>query len=110
MEEGGADIGLFLVDGSTAGLKLRSYQTIDAQLAADIWLDNVSASCITEKGGAILSQTAAAGAVCLSAEAVGLMDVMKDAPLNMLNPQTIWPLYWIVSGDTAPAGGFADGD
>lgn len=82
MEGGGADIGLFLVDGSAEGLKLRSYQTIDAQLAADIWLDKVSASCITEKGGAILSQTAAAGALCLSAEAVGLMDIMKDATIE----------------------------
>jgi alkylation response protein AidB-like acyl-CoA dehydrogenase len=80
--EGNKDIGLFLVDGRAEGLKIRSYQTIDAQLAADIWLENVPAVCISEKASDILSQTAAAGALCLSAEAVGLMDVMKDATIE----------------------------
>jgi len=82
IEGGGDSIGLFLVDSKAEGLKLRPYQTIDAQLAADIWLENVPASCITENGGDVLAQTAAAGALCLSAEAVGLMDVMKDATIE----------------------------
>ena len=77
-----AGIGLFLIDGKAEGLKSRSYQTIDAVLASDIWLENVPASCITRNGADILGQTAAAGALCLSAEAVGLMDVMKDATIE----------------------------
>lgn len=77
-----AGIGLFLIDGKAEGLKSRSYQTIDAVLASDIWLENVPASCITRNGADILGQTAAAGALCLSAEAVGLMDAMKDATIE----------------------------
>ncbi len=71
-------VGLFLVARDSDGMKLRGYKTIDAQNAADIWLDNVSAELIVRDGLPVLEQVGAAAALCIAAEAIGLMDVMMS--------------------------------
>ena len=78
----GSRTALFAVDAEASGLTRRGYPTVDGQQAADIWLEGCPARLIAEDGGPIVEQTAAAGALCVSAEAVGMMETIKETTIE----------------------------
>ncbi|MEM6357092.1 MAG: acyl-CoA dehydrogenase [Pseudomonadota bacterium] len=86
-EEG---IALFLVDADASGLERRAYGTVEGGRAADLMLEATPARPLIgpDKGFAVLEETLARGALALSAEAIGLMDVCKDMTLDYLKGRT----------------------
>ncbi len=91
---GGADdaeqgISLFLVKKDAPGLSLRGYRNIDGGRAAELVLDQVQiddAALLGAEGAghAVLERAVGYGLLALCAEAVGAMDVAKDATLEYL--------------------------
>jgi alkylation response protein AidB-like acyl-CoA dehydrogenase len=82
-------ISLFLVPRSALGLAMRGYATTDGGQAADLVLDRVklarSALVGAEgQGFPILERAIGRGIVALCAEAVGAMDMARDATLDFL--------------------------
>lgn len=82
-------ITLFLVDGSASGLTRRGYGRIDGGRAAELTLDQVRVgpqAVLGEvgQGLAVLELALAWGALALSAEALGAMDVAKQHTLEYL--------------------------
>ena len=77
-------IGLFLVDNSQ--IKNRSYNTIDGYRAAELNFDNVNAELLCKNDLALecIIKANSAGALALSAEAVGIMQVCFDLTLDYL--------------------------
>ncbi len=76
-------ITLFGIAADTAGVSIQSYDTIDGQCAAEIQLTNVSlttASVIGEvdEGFQMLRSTIADATFAVSAEAVGIMNVLTE--------------------------------
>lgn len=76
-------ITLFGIAADTAGVSIQSYDTIDGQRAAEIQLTNVSltaASVIGEVDGGFqtLQSTIADATFAVSAEAVGIMNVLTE--------------------------------
>ncbi|MEO1317497.1 MAG: acyl-CoA dehydrogenase [Pseudomonadota bacterium] len=86
-EEG---IALFLVDADASGLERRAYGTVEGGRGADVTLEATPARLLIgpDKGFAVLEETLARGALALSAEAIGLMDVCKDMTLDYLKGRT----------------------
>ncbi|MEM9764174.1 MAG: acyl-CoA dehydrogenase [Pseudomonadota bacterium] len=86
-EEG---IALFLVDADAAGLERRAYGMVEGGRAAEVTLEATPARLLIGpgEGFAILEETLARGALALSAEAIGLMDVCKDMTLDYLKGRT----------------------
>lgn len=88
--DGDADgIALFVVPGDAAGLQRRSYPLIDGGRAADVTLDNVrlDADALLGAAGAgyaALEHAMGRGLLALCAEALGAMDVARDATLEYL--------------------------
>jgi alkylation response protein AidB-like acyl-CoA dehydrogenase len=74
----GAGIGLFKVAPDARGLALQDYPTIDGGRAAEVVLDGVAADCLAEDGAGVLERVLGRGVLALCAEAVGIMDVIKD--------------------------------
>lgn len=83
-------LSLFLVDADAAGLQRRSYGTIEGGRAAEIVLDDVPGDPVGTPGNAhpAIEQTLARGALALSAEALGLMEVCKETTLDFLKTRT----------------------
>ena len=84
-----AGISLFLVPAGTAGLALRTLNTIDGGAVSDVSLRGVSlpaAALVGEpgQGHALLEAAIGAGLLALCSEAVGAMDVCKDATIEYL--------------------------
>ena len=82
-------ISLFLVARNTAGLQLRGYRKTDGGRACDITLDHVSLPDQAllgpvDGGFEILEHCVGYGVLALCAEAVGAMDVARDATLEYL--------------------------
>ncbi|MEX3008890.1 acyl-CoA dehydrogenase family protein [Hoeflea sp. TYP-13] len=82
-------ISAFLVPGTTDGVEIRGYPTIDGQHAAEVVLNNVrleAPALLGESGNAYPAiETATARAnVALVSEAVGLMEVCRDMTLEYL--------------------------
>ncbi|MEM9011664.1 MAG: acyl-CoA dehydrogenase family protein [Pseudomonadota bacterium] len=80
---------LFLVDPEATGVRRRAYPMIDGAAAADIWLDGVvvgpdAVLGTVDDGFALLEETIAAGALALSAEALGAMETAKDMTVAYL--------------------------
>jgi len=76
-------ITLFAVPTDHEGVRVRAYPTVDGQQAAEIHLDNVSVDCgavLGEpgEGFAALDATIDDATLAVSAEAVGIMQVMTD--------------------------------
>ncbi|MGF1651601.1 MAG: acyl-CoA dehydrogenase family protein [Hyphomicrobiaceae bacterium] len=90
-DEAGA--ALFLIDGTATGVSRRGYGTIDGGRAAEILFDGVlvgSDALIGDAGAgfALIEQTLARGALAVSAEAIGIMDVSRDLTLDYLKTRT----------------------
>ena len=77
-------IGLFLVDNNQ--INNRSYNTIDGYRAAELNFDNINAELLCEDNLALdcIIKANSAGALALSAEAVGIMQVCFDLTLDYL--------------------------
>ena len=84
-----AGISLFLVAAGTPGLSLRGYPTIDGGRAAELTLAGVTLGTdallgAEGTGSATIEHSVGKGVLALCAEAVGAMDVAKDATLEFL--------------------------
>jgi alkylation response protein AidB-like acyl-CoA dehydrogenase len=82
-------ISLFLVPSDAAGLSLEGYPCVDGGRAAEITLADVSvpASALLVSEGAaraVIADAVAAGILALCAEAIGLMEVIRDATVEYL--------------------------
>ncbi|TCD13735.1 acyl-CoA dehydrogenase family protein [Oricola cellulosilytica] len=85
-EEG---ISLFLVPANAEGVTARGYPTIDGLHAAEIAFEAVTldgGALLGREGGAFpaLEETLARGALALSAEAIGAMEVCRDITIEYL--------------------------
>jgi alkylation response protein AidB-like acyl-CoA dehydrogenase len=84
-----AGVSLFLVPAHTAGLSLRTLNTIDGGAVSDVSLRGVclpANALVGEPGQGfpLLEAAIGAGLLALCAEAVGAMDVAKDATIEYL--------------------------
>ena len=82
-----AGIGLFLVDAKAAGVSRRGYPTQDDTRAAEITFENVKAeAALGDPAGGypILSRVVDEAIAATCAEAVGLMDRMRDITVDYL--------------------------
>ena len=82
-------VSLFLIPADAAGLSITGYACIDGGRAAEMRLDHVTlpaAALIGAEGAgsALVADAVAAGIVALCAEAVGAMEVVRDATLEYL--------------------------
>jgi len=76
-------VSVFLVPADAAGLELRDYETIDGGRAAEVSLTNVVVGTdaligIEGQGEGVLDEALGKGVLAICAEAVGIMDVIKD--------------------------------
>ena len=84
-----AGISLFLVPSNTAGLQIQGCATIDGGRVAQVQLDNVKLSAdallgAEHQGYATLERAIGRGVLALCAEALGAMEVAKQATLDYL--------------------------
>ncbi len=84
-----AGLSLFLVPAATPGLSLRGYPVIDGGRAAELTLAGVTLGADALLGAegaafATIEHSLGKGVLALCAEAVGAMDVAKDATLDYL--------------------------
>jgi len=84
-----AGISLFLVPTPTEGLRIRGGATIDGGRVAQVQLDNVKLSAdallgAEHQGYATLERAIGRGVLALCAEALGVMEVAKQATLDYL--------------------------
>ena len=84
-----AGISLYVVPAEAAGIARRGYPTVDGGRAAEVTFDGVrvgSDALLGHEGAgyATLETAVAAGIVALCAEALGAMDVAKEATLEYL--------------------------
>lgn len=77
-------LGLYLVDSDAAGLIVRSYGTIDAGHAAEIYLNDCPALCLCEEAADLIDAVAARAALALCAEALGAMEFCKETTVEYL--------------------------
>lgn len=75
-------IGLFLVEPTDA--EIATYPTVDGGSASELHLDTVPAQLLTQDGLPLLETAIAKGIIALSAEALGIMEVIKDMTLEYL--------------------------
>ncbi|MBT7956328.1 MAG: pimeloyl-CoA dehydrogenase small subunit, partial [Rhodospirillaceae bacterium] len=83
-DQGG--ISLFVIDAGAAGLKVKSYPTIDGFRAAEVKLSDVSAEVLGDIDAAYPAIEAVldAGIAAIAAEAVGAMQILHDDTLEYL--------------------------
>ncbi|MDQ0838279.1 acyl-CoA dehydrogenase family protein [Sphingomonas faeni] len=80
---------VLLVPADTAGVSVRSYNTVEGGAAGDVTFDGVTLGVEARLGGdgqgqAIVDAAVGAGLLALSAEAVGAMEFVKEATLGYL--------------------------
>ena len=80
---------VLLVPADTAGVSVRSYNTVEGGAAGDVTFDGVTLGADARVGGdgqgqAIVDAAVGAGLLALSAEAVGAMEFVKEATLGYL--------------------------
>ena len=82
-------ISLFLLPATTPGVSLNPYPCVDGGRAAEITLSGVALPGLAlvgapGQGGALIARAVAAGMLALCAEALGLMEVIRDATVEYL--------------------------
>ncbi len=80
---------VLVVPADTAGVSVRSYNTVEGGAAGDVTFDGVTLEAEALLGGdgqgqAIVDAAVGAGLLALSAEAVGAMEFVKEATLGYL--------------------------
>ena len=88
-EDDPAGLSLFLIPAGTRGVTLDAYPCVDGGRAAELKLEAVSlpGSALVGAEGAgrtMISDAMAAGTLALCAEALGLMEVIRDATIEYL--------------------------
>ncbi|WP_144637012.1 acyl-CoA dehydrogenase family protein [Bordetella genomosp. 13] len=86
-DAGKGDTLLFLVPRDAAGLTVRDCATIDGGRVADLEMRGVrvpASSLLEQAGPPVLEQALGRGILALCAEAVGIMDVIREATLDYL--------------------------
>ena len=88
-EDDPGGISLFLVPAGTPGVSLNPYACVDGGRAAEVALSGVALPApalvgAEGGGGALISDVMAAGTLALCAEAIGLMEVIRDATVEYL--------------------------
>jgi alkylation response protein AidB-like acyl-CoA dehydrogenase len=83
-------ISLFLVPTDAAGLSIHGYAMIDGGRGGELLLRDTPSALIGREGTAFaaIEATTAAGIVALSAEAIGIMEVIRDATVEYLRTRT----------------------
>lgn len=82
-------VSLFLVPADATGLSINGYPCVDGGRAAEVRLDRVSLPATAliggeGAGGALVADAIAAGIVALCGEALGAMEIVRDATLEYL--------------------------
>jgi pimeloyl-CoA dehydrogenase small subunit len=77
-------IGLFLVDADAPGLSRRGYPTQDGMRAAEITLNGVRATCLSDNALPLIEHAVDEAIAALCSEAVGAMQSMHDLTLEYL--------------------------
>jgi len=77
-------IGLFLVDADAAGLSRRGYPTQDGMRAAELTLDGVRATVLSDNALPLIEHAVDEAIAALCSEAVGTMQAMHDLTLEYL--------------------------
>lgn len=80
----GEQVGLFVVDKGADGLSVNGYGNIDGGRSGDVTLAATPARLVAEDGRAGIDAATAVGLLALSAEALGLMETMKESTLDYL--------------------------
>jgi alkylation response protein AidB-like acyl-CoA dehydrogenase len=80
----GRGLGLFIVERSGRGVGVRGYPLIDGGRGGELSLADAPAALLATDAGNLLEAVAAAGAVALAWEAVGVMDVLRKSTLDYL--------------------------
>jgi alkylation response protein AidB-like acyl-CoA dehydrogenase len=78
---------LFLVPADGAGVSLRGYANVDGGRSADVILTDVAvddAARVAADGRGAIAAAEAAGLLALSAEALGVMDIIRDMTIEYL--------------------------
>jgi alkylation response protein AidB-like acyl-CoA dehydrogenase len=75
---------LLLVARDAPGVSVRDYLLIDGGRGGDLLLDNASAELLSDDAAPLLEKARAAGVLALCAEAVGIMDRLRDQTLDYL--------------------------
>ena len=88
-EDDPGGLSLFLVTSGTPGVSLDAYPCVDGGRAAEVALDAVTLPATAligaeGVGGALISDAMAAGTLALCAEALGLMEVIRDTTIEFL--------------------------
>ena len=81
----GADMALFLVERSAAGVTTRAYGCQDGSRAADVLLANAPAQLVTTDGLTALELAVDIGISCTCATAVGVMDKTLAITVEYMN-------------------------
>jgi pimeloyl-CoA dehydrogenase small subunit len=82
MDRGG--IGLFLADADAPGLSRRGYPTQDGLRAAEVTLDGVRATALSDNALPLIEHAVDEAIAALCSEAVGTMQAMHDLTLEYL--------------------------
>lgn len=78
-------LGLFLVDTKANGVEITSHKSIDGPHVAEVTLTNAPAEALgSGEAWPLIEKILAAGALAVSAEAIGAMEVAKDMTLEYL--------------------------
>ena len=84
----GQRLKLYLINPNAKGLKVNDYQTVDGGRAAEILLDQVEAIELDIDGETALSSALGKGILALSAEALGIMEHIKELTINYLRTRS----------------------
>lgn len=82
-------VSVFLVPTDAPGLEVRDYQTIDGGRAAEVTLNTVALPAdaligVEGRGEAVLDEALGKGLLAICAEALGIMDVIKDMTIGYI--------------------------
>ncbi len=80
-----AKLALFLVERTAAGVTAKGYLTQDGARAAEVMLNNASATLITADGASALTHAIDIGIAATCAEAVGVMDQTMAVTVDYMN-------------------------
>ncbi|MFT5484828.1 MAG: alkylation response protein AidB-like acyl-CoA dehydrogenase [Halieaceae bacterium] len=89
-------LGLFLVDGAAEGLKRTTFRMMDGRLVANIGLDDVVAEQMLasgEAGYAVLAAAIQNATLAVCAEAVGIMDRLREDTLEYAKTREQFGVY-----------------
>ncbi|UYV37909.1 acyl-CoA dehydrogenase [Rhodobacteraceae bacterium D3-12] len=81
---GGAGISLYLVAADASGITTRDYTTVDGGRASELTFADTPATLLVEDGAAALGDASARAIVAISAEALGIMQTIREMTIEYL--------------------------